>query len=74
MLGFRLLCPARWTVRPDSLNIVIDNYAAREGTRMEAADATTNAETKAQTHEVSILMKTFNYLLGNMLGEMILKH
>ena len=70
----RVLCPTRWTVRADSLKSVIDNYAALEGTREEAADATKDTETKARIHGVSVLMKTLNYLFGNMLGEMILRH
>ena len=53
---------------------VIDNYVALEGTWEEAADATKYTETKAHIHRVSVLMKTLNYLLGNMLGEMILRH
>ena len=70
----RVLCPTRWTVRADSLKSVIDNYVALEGTWEEAADATKYTETKAHIHRVSVLMKTLNYLLGNMLGEMILRH
>lgn len=53
---------------------VIDKYAALEGTREEAADATKDTETKARIHRVSVLLKTLNYLFGNMLGEMILRH
>ena len=65
--GLRVLCA-------DSLKSVIDNYAALEGTWVEAADATKDTETKAHIHGVSALMKTFKYRFGNMLGEMILRH
>lgn len=69
-----VFCPTRWTVTADSLKSVIDNYAALEGTCEEAADATKDTETKARIHGVSVLMKTLDYLFGNMLGEMILRH
>ena len=72
--GLRVLCPTRWTVRTDSLKSVIDNYVALEGTWEETADATKDTETKACIHGVSVLMKTLDYLFGNTLGEMILRH
>ena len=33
-----------------------------------------DSETKARVRGVSAVMNTFDYLFGNMLGEMILKH
>ena len=26
-VGFRILCPTRWTVRNETLNSILDNYA-----------------------------------------------
>ena len=73
-VGIRVLCPTRWTVRADSLASIISNYDALQSTWEEAIDVTHDTEAKARIHGVSAQMKTFNYLYGAILGEIILKH
>ena len=72
--GIRVLCPTRWTVRADSLKSVMENYEALESTWVEAADIARDTETKARLHGVSVQMKSFDFIFGSMLGEMILRH
>ena len=70
--GVRILSPTRWTVRADSLASVIDNYDVLLLTWEEAFSKDT--ESKSRIQGVSIEMKTFNFVFGAMLGELILRH
>ena len=70
----RTLCPTRWTVRADALGSIISNYEVLQLTWEESVDVSNDTEVKARIHEVSAQMKTFDYLYGVILGEMVLKH
>ena len=72
--GFRVLCPTRWTVRAASLSSVIENYAVFQELWLECLDYTKDTETKARILGVEAQMKTFNYLFGVLLGEVILRN
>ena len=72
--GIRVLCPTRWTVCADSLSSIIDNYVSLQDTWEEAADIVHDTETKARIRGVSSQMKTFNFLFGTVLCEMLLHH
>ena len=72
--GVRVLCPARWTVRADSLASIISNYAALQHTWEEAIDVVRDTETKARIGGVSAQMTKFDFLFGMILGEMLLRH
>lgn len=73
-VGVRVLCPTRWTIRADSLLSIVSNYEALQSTWDEAVTIAKDTETKAWIHGVSFQMKTFDYLYGYMLGELILHH
>ena len=74
--GIRILYPTRWTVCADSLCSIniIDNYETLQDTWEEAADIVHDTETKARIRGVSSQMKTFNFLFGTVLCEMLLRH
>ncbi len=72
--GIRVLCPTRWTVRAESLGSVVKNYEVLMQTWEEAAEIVKDSETKARIRGVAVQMKSFNYVFGNLLGEMLLKH
>lgn len=72
--GIRVLCPTRWTVRADSLASILDNYNLLQSTREEAVEIARDTETKARINGVAAQMKTFNFLFGTILGEMLLRH
>jgi len=72
--GVRVLCPTRWTVRADSLASIIGNYAVLQSTWEEAIGVARDTETKARIGGVSAQMKTFDFLFGVVLGEMLLRH
>lgn len=72
--GIRVLCPTRWTVRADAIASVISNFEVLECTWEEACTVTKDTEAKARIRGVSVVMKTFNFVFGAMLGEMILRH
>lgn len=74
MPGIRVLCPTRWTVRGESLGSVIANYAALQETFEESIDTVTDTGVKSRLIGVSAQMKTFNFLFGILLGELILKY
>lgn len=72
--GIRVLCPTRWTVRADSLASIVDNYNLLQSTWEEAVEIARDTETKARINGVAAQMKTFNFLFGTILGEMLLRH
>ena len=72
--GVRVLCPTRWTVRADSLSSVVDNYNVRQSTWEEVVEIARDTETKARIIGVAAQMKTFGFLFGTILSEMLLRH
>lgn len=72
--GFRTLCPTRWTVRGDSLESVLKNFAVLMGVWEEAREIVKDSETRARIVGVQTMMLSFDYLFGLVLGERILKH
>ena len=72
--GFRILCPTHWTVCAASLSSVIENYAIFQELWLEYLDYTRDTGTKARVLWIEVQMKTFNYLFGVLLGEVILRN
>jgi len=72
--GVRVLCPTRWTVCAESIHSIIANYVTLEKTWEEALQVTQDTESKARIQGVAAQMRTFPFLFGSMLGELILKH
>ena len=71
--GVRVLRPTRWTVHADSLGSIIGNYAALQSTWEEAIEIARDTETKARIGGVLAQMKSFDFLFGVVLGEMLLR-
>ena len=69
--GIRVLCPTRWA---DALTSILQNFVALQETWEEAVEVVCDTEMKVRIHGVSAAMKTFDYLFGAMLGEIILRH
>ena len=72
--GIRVLCPTRWTVKAEALSSILTNFEVLQDTWEEAVEVVKDTEAKARIRGVSTQMKTFDYLFGNVLGELILKH
>ena len=72
--GLRVLCPTHWTVRADSLALIISNYVVLQNTSAESMTITGNTETKARINSVQARMREFNFYFGIVLGELILRH
>ena len=72
--GIRVLCPTRWTVKADALSSIMNNFETLKQTWEEAVEVVQDTETKSRIRGVSAVMSTFDYLYGNILGEMLLKH
>ncbi len=66
-----LLCPTRWTVRAEGLSSVMKNYDALIDTWDEAVDVVKDTATKAS---VASQMRRFDYVFGNLLGQLVLNH
>ena len=69
-----LLCPTRWTVRAKSLNSIADNFDYLQTLWQWSVDNCSDTEMKARIRGVDIHMRTFDYMYGVILGELILKH
>lgn len=72
--GFRVLCPTRWTVRADSLKSVLLNYGVLQELWACAKEDTSDPTIKARIIGVETQFRSFNYLFGVHLGELILRH
>ena len=72
--GFRVLCPTRWTVRAASLKSVIDNYAVLQELWDISQDQVSDPSIRGRIIGVEAQFKTFRYLFGVALGELVLKH
>ena len=62
--GFKTLCPTSWTVKGESLQSVIDNYAVSQGLWEEVKDITTDSDTWARIGGVEAQMEKFDFLFG----------
>ena len=71
--GFRTLCPTRWTVRPASLESILNNYNVLQELWKNALEVATDSEVRARLVGVTTMTK-FSYLFGVILGECILTH
>ena len=72
--GFRVLCPTRWTVRGNSLQSVLDNYAALQDTWEVTLEGRLDTEMKSRVLGVRAQMETFDFFYGVYLGKLVLKH
>ncbi len=72
--GIRVLCPTCWTVRADALASITNNFKALMLTWEETAKVVKDTDTKCRIYGVSKIMNPFDYIFGNILGEMLLKH
>lgn len=72
--GIRVLCPTQWMVTAVSLKSVIDNFDVLKDTWDKAMEVVKYSETKARIRGISVQMGTFDYLYGNLLGQLVLNY
>ena len=53
---------------------ILINYAVLQELWVESLDKVEDSEIKVRIHGVALLMKTFSYLVGISLGDLILRH
>ena len=70
--GIRVLCPTRWTVCANALASILSNYEVLFDTWDDAVDVVTDTESKARINGVAAQMKTYDFVFGATLGEVIL--
>ena len=70
--GFRTLCPTRWTVHADSLGSVRMNYSVLQRS-LEVFSEARDMETSAKVRGIAVVMESFDFLFGVMLGEKVLR-
>ena len=73
-VGFRVLCPTRWTVRNETFRSVIDNYNALMELWENILSDRIDSETRARVNGVSSQMSHFEFFLGVHLLLVILRH
>ena len=71
-LGFRVLCPTRWTVRAASFKSVLDNYSVLQKLWEESKDQASHPSIKARIIGVEAQFKTFRAYFGIQLGHLLL--
>ena len=73
-ISITLLCPTRWTVRAKSLRSIVENFDDLKTLWDWSLDNCSDTEMKARIRGVSVNMRTFDYIYGAFLGELILGH
>ena len=73
-VGFRVLCPTRWTVCNETFCSVIDNYNALMELWEDILSDRVDSETRARVNGVSSQMSHFEFFLGVHLLLVILRH
>ena len=71
--GVWILCPTRRTVRAEALQSILNNYAVLQELWIESLDQVKYSEMKAHILGVASQMKTFSYLFGIVLGDLVLR-
>ena len=69
--SIRVLCPTRWTVCANALTSILSNYEVLLDTWDDAVDVVTDTE---RINGVAAQMKTYDFVFGAIVGEMILQH
>lgn len=72
--GFRVLCPTRWTVRGKSLKSILDNYAVLQEQFDLCLESRLEPDIKSRIIGVKHQMSTFEFFVGVVIGERVLKH
>ena len=57
--GFRVLCPTRWTVMTESMNIILDNWVVLQQILNESLDGNLEPEIKGKIIGVKSQMNIF---------------
>ena len=65
-----VLCPTCWTVHAESLHSILANYEALQSLWTESLQIVKDAEMRGR---IATYMKSFDFLFGAMLGEMLLR-
>lgn len=72
--GVRALCPTRWTVRADSMESIVRNYAVLQELWDEAVSFVRESEVIARIRGVASQMNLFDFFFGLVLGESLLRN
>lgn len=73
-VGFRVLCPTRWTVRNETFKSILDNYEVILQLWDDILDDNPDSETRARVNGVASQMQSFNYFFGACLLRSVLRH
>ena len=63
-VGFRILCPTRWTVRNETFNNILQNYSALLELWEAILDDKPDSEVRAKVNGIDSQMKTFQFYFG----------
>ncbi len=61
-------------MKAEALSSILTNFEVLQDTWEEAVEVVKDTESKARIRGVSTQMSTFDYLFGNILCELVLKH
>ena len=73
-VGFRVLCPTRWTVRNETFQSILDNYSALLELWETILNDKPDSETRARVNGIDSQMKTFDFYFGVSLLHNVLSH
>lgn len=73
-VGFRILCPTRWTLRNETFRGILENYDTLLELWETILNDSPDSETRARVNGVASQMKTFAYFFGTCLLRMLFQH
>ena len=73
-VGFRVLCPTRWTVCHETLSSIMSSYETFFAFWKEILEDRLDSETRAHVHGLNSQMKTLNIYFGLKLLQTVLMH
>ena len=73
-VGFRILCPTRWTVRNETFNSILQNYHTLLELWETILDDKPDSEVRARVNGIDCQMKTFQFYFGVSLLHSVLSH
>lgn len=73
-MGFRVLCPTRWTVRSEAVHSTLENYVSFLQMWESLLESHLDSDARARVHGFNSQMRTFDFYFGLNMLFILLRH